>query len=115
MRAIQLTLLSLCTLLAVGCTPQVGDSCINDAECDRIHICDSTSPGGYCLAYDCEPNECGDHAVCVAFEGDEAEVVLTACMRACTSDADCRTRDGYVCREANDTVRFCGIPPESSD
>ncbi len=111
MRALTLSTALFVALFLGACNPQVGDGCITDSECDRTHVCDTTSPGGYCLSYECEPNECGEHAVCVAFEGDSDEVILTACMRSCEVDADCRTRDGYVCRNANETVRFCGIPP----
>lgn len=96
--------------LASGCQPQIGDGCLTDAECDRNHTCDTTSPGGYCIDYDCEANECGPQAVCVEFEA-EGEPLVTACMRSCQRDSDCRQRDGYVCRQANDTVSFCGIPP----
>ncbi len=92
-------------VLGTGCRHEVGDSCLNDAECDSGQTCDTASPGGYCLEYDCLPNACPDEAVCVDF------TVLSACMRRCDRDSDCRQRDDYVCRDDIGSVPFCYTAP----
>ena len=95
--------------LLFACQPQIGDSCISDTECQRGQTCDTASPAGYCLRYGCEQNECTDEAVCVEFEADGA-ILVSACMLRCSSNGDCRTRDGYVCRRDVGPVPFCGVP-----
>jgi hypothetical protein len=35
---------------------------------------------------------------------------LNACLKRCDSDNDCRTRDGYECREDVGDVPFCYAP-----
>lgn len=103
-------------LLALGvtaCGSQTGDSCVANLDCPQGQVCDTTSPGGYCLSYDCDPGDartCPDEAVCIDFREPE----ITACMRRCDSNNDCRKRDGYVCREDLGPVGFCYLPLEES-
>jgi hypothetical protein len=97
-------------LLLAACQPSIGDSCITDAECGRNQVCDSTMPGGYCLEFDCDLDTCPPEAVCVGFVQD-GEVLINACMERCSGDSDCRTRDGYVCRDDMGSIPFCGIAP----
>ena len=92
----------LCSVAA--CAPQTGDACIASTECGPGQVCDTTSPGGYCLEYDCLDNGCAEEAICVEF------TQVSACMRRCDSDADCRNRDGYVCRTDVGSVPFCYVP-----
>lgn len=100
-------------IVAVGllgaCQPEIGSGCRSDGECGRNQVCDTASPGGYCLEYDCRFNECPPEAVCVDFVA-EGDVVVSACMRRCDSDKQCRQRDGYVCR-TDGAVPFCGLEP----
>lgn len=93
-----------------GCQSGIGDSCVSDTECARGQVCDTTSPGGYCIEYGCSPNECPPEAVCVDFVED-GNLLVSACMARCDNNSDCRTRDDYVCREDIGPVPFCGIEP----
>lgn len=98
-----------CSLLwsAAACAPQTGDACIASTECGPGQVCDTTSPGGYCIEYDCIDNGCAEEAICVEFSQ------VSACMRRCDSDSDCRNRDGYVCRDDVGSVPFCYVPTSS--
>lgn len=103
--------LSVLALCVTACGSRTGDSCASDFECPQGQTCDTASPGGYCLSFDCEPGDnraCPDDAVCIDF----VEPDLTACMRRCDSNRDCRTRDGYVCREDLGPVGFCYLPAD---
>ncbi len=99
----------LCVVLlalgAVACAPSVGDSCAVRAECPSGAICDTTAPNGYCTFDDCVRNGCSDDSVCVFFDED-----TSYCMKYCTDDAECRTDDGYVCRDDVGDVPFCYTP-----
>lgn len=105
-----LLLVALLGLLAAACQQAIGDSCVSDSECARTQTCDTTSPGGYCIEYGCAPNECPPEAVCVDFF-DEGDLLLSACMRRCDKNSQCRQRDGYVCRRDIGPVPFCGVAP----
>jgi hypothetical protein len=86
----------------VGFTPapgQVGAPCMNDNECDGFNNSCATEvddadgnpvmlPGGYCT-HGCL-GVCGQNERCV--EGN-------FCVRTCDGDEDCRTSEGYVCRD----------------
>ena len=97
----------------LGCAPQVGDGCVSDVECSRGQICDTASPGGYCTRYECDREGCPVESACVEFESEGA-VVVSACMYACESSADCRRRDGYICRDDIGPEPFCGVAPDES-
>jgi hypothetical protein len=90
--------------LASGCASQVGDACQVSTECGLRQVCDTTTVGGYCLRYECTDDPCPDEAACVPF-GE-----VTACMRRCDEDRDCRTRDGHVCRRDIGPIPFCYRP-----
>lgn len=96
--------LAVALCLGSGCAPQTGDACITSTECGPGQVCDTTSPGGYCLEYDCVDNGCAEEAICVEF------TQVSACMKRCDSDKDCRNRDGYVCRTDVGSVPFCYVP-----
>jgi hypothetical protein len=91
-------------LVGVGCAPSVGDSCAARAECPSGAICDTTAPNGYCTFEACVRNGCGDDSICIFFDED-----ISYCMKSCTDDADCRTDDGYVCRDDVGDVPFCYV------
>jgi hypothetical protein len=96
-----------CDLANAGgtCAPDparaaIGTACTTTAECgsDRRSACATASgdgfPGGYCSMEPCDDIQvCPPGATCVAL-GPETP----ACFKACTTDADCRTADGYVCQ-----------------
>ena len=62
--------------------------------CDDIHVC---APGGTCVS---QPHE------------------TPGCFKACAADADCRTKEGYVCQlyptappaGFGPSDRACGFP-----
>jgi hypothetical protein len=118
---------------ALGCAPKIGDKCSISTDCsvsgDRL--CDSTQPAGYCTVFNCEPNQCPDDALCVAFNeptcsspAQATRFRRTFCMAVCESDGDCRA--GYRCLDVtSDPARqvvdinpsshlICTVPPVST-
>lgn len=112
---------------AVGCAPQIGDSCSSSVDCsvNGDRICDRAQPGGYCTVASCEEGTCPDESVCVEFRPEPARLSSSWCMAPCDEDGDCR--DGYDCRRASeifdddcepmarvldgagDSARFCAV------
>lgn len=90
--------IALLAALAVGCAPQIGDGCGNSSNCsiNGDRICDTAQPGGYCTIFECQPDRCPDSALCVRFNPTPARRAVTACMRRCAGDSDCRSE--YECR-----------------
>ena len=97
------------TLLAVfGCSPQVGDKCLNSIECQGL-ACDTTVEGGYCIRYGCDDGvSCPDESVCVEFDN------VAACMRRCTGRDDERCPRDLVCRHDRD-VPFCFVAADDPE
>lgn len=95
---------STAALLSLGaaCTPQVGDACETNQQCNTGAICDTTAPDGYCTLTPCTQNNCPEESSCIAFENEE-----TFCMLRCEDDGDCRT--GYACRFDRGPIGFCYI------
>ncbi len=91
-------------LVALGCTPLVGDECTTNADCGTALVCDSSQPAGYCTRSPCTPNSCPEEAVCIEFP-DES----TWCMARCESSGDCR--DDYVCVDNYGDLPFCNPQP----
>ncbi|MDQ3037280.1 MAG: MSCRAMM family adhesin SdrC [Myxococcota bacterium] len=85
-------LVMLCGVAAIGCAPQIGDSCSNSSNCsiNGDRLCDTAQPGGYCTIFDCQPDRCPDQSVCVRFNPQPSRRAILACMRACNGDGDCR-------------------------
>jgi hypothetical protein len=97
-------------LAALGCTPAVGDACVQSTDCSQLgdRLCDPTQFDGYCTVFNCTPDTCPD-SVCVAFsdmgvdpackaadDGRDKRFERQFCMKYCNTTSDCR--DGYVCR-----------------
>jgi hypothetical protein len=95
-----------------GCTPHIGDKCVLNTDCSiqGTRVCDNSMPNGYCTLFNCTPNSCPDYAVCVMFGSAvpgcpydgyaaPARTQRTMCLEYCNTDSDCRTQDGYVCRD----------------
>jgi hypothetical protein len=94
---------------ALGCQPQIGDECETSVDCSQggERLCDITQPGGYCTVFNCEPGDCPDESVCIAFAAQSSSRAECAtsdglsrfarsfCMATCGSNADCRS--GYDC------------------
>ncbi len=111
-----------------ACTPIVGDSCVQQADCGTEMFCETSLPGGYCTQMDCEDSKCPDGSVCVRFHQPEWAVsgdggdpgaapgsLVSYCMIACETDNECR--DEYVCVEDYPPHPFCndaeGMAPAS--
>ena len=90
----------------MSCEAGIGDKCTSSNACPVGVICDTFSPGGYCLTYNCESDEeCPEGAVCVNFTSS-----LHYCLKSCKKQSDCRT--DYVCREDLGDKPFCYIAAE---
>lgn len=98
-------------LLLGGCTPHIGDHCQLNTDCsiDGTRVCDNSQPNGYCTTFNCTPNSCLDNAVCVMVYANvpgcpyndyqaPSRTHTTLCLKSCNHDSDCRTGEGYVCR-----------------
>jgi hypothetical protein len=98
-----------------ACTPgtsAIGQPCTMHTQCvasagknnpfcfDPINY-----PNGYCSHF-CDPTvmgDCGANAICVP-NGPNAENV---CMRTCTTNAQCRTAEGYTCQNLGYPKMVC--------
>ena len=95
---------TLITCAASGCKPEIGDSCKYASDCPSGSLCDRASPGGYCLAYNCEIDaECPEKSTCVIFDA-----YTSYCLAKCKSNSDCRTK--YTCRDDIGNSKFCYTP-----
>ena len=104
-----------CDLTNAGgkCAPSpaqaaIGTRCGSTVDCgtDPRSACATESgdgyPGGYCSMEPCDDvHICPPGATCVAI-GNETP----ACFKSCSSDADCRASEGYVCQ------LFVTTPPD---
>lgn len=110
---------------AVGCTPQIGDSCTVSTDClfNGARVCDRTlTDSGYCTIFSCEAQTCPSEAWCVQFRQEPPRTTTSWCMRGCEKDSDCRIDEGYRCIRQSDyddqvaiildgsDLGFCGIP-----
>ncbi len=93
-----------------GCTPQIGDHCNLNTDCSLqgTLVCDNSQINGYCTSFNCSPNTCTDNAACVMFYSSvpgcgydgyqsPSRTYRTLCLKACNSNSDCRTGEGYEC------------------
>lgn len=98
-------ILVLLALVAVGCGDgtntqylPIGSRCGADGDCGtRPYSCQKQYPGGYCQK-DCSSNaECPQDSLCA----------VGKCRRVCATSTECRSREGYLCREAGATGTVC--------
>jgi hypothetical protein len=103
-----------------GSPRPIGSSCTADEECAPVGttapVCLTSAgtvelPGGYCSA-SCAlftTTSCGRAASCVRV----GDLRSGRCLDRCTTDADCRTAEGYQCRrpDASLTADLVCIPP----
>ncbi len=100
--------------LVLGCSPQIGDSCAISTDCSSQgdRLCDTTQPSGYCTIFNCEPGDCPNEAICVAFDSNisrapecadpqgTSRLQRTFCLKKCRKDTGCRM--GYECADMLD-------------
>jgi hypothetical protein len=108
----KLARLFLVLLALAGCSPKIGDHCNLNTDCSiqGTLFCDTSQPNGYCTFFNCVPDGCQNGAICVmlrpAVPGcpyddyqSPARSGRTMCLAPCTTDSDCRSGEGYVCRD----------------
>jgi hypothetical protein len=99
-------------LATSACAPHIGDHCNVNSDCSiQGNLqCDTSQPNGYCTQFNCTPNACPNNAACVAVNAavpgcpyDDyhapSRTAVNMCLQSCSKDSDCRTSDGYVCRD----------------
>jgi len=108
--------LAVITALAIpalsGCAPKIGSKCVLNTDCGTSGalVCDTSEPGGYCTQFNCTPNSCQDHAVCVELRPSvpgcpyddyrsPSRTGRTFCLEHCNQSSDCNEGDGYVCAD----------------
>jgi hypothetical protein len=109
-RAYYAALVGLASAALAGCSPKIGSKCVLNTDCGASGalVCDTSQPYGYCTEFNCTPNSCQDHAVCVELQpsvpgcpyddyNSPSRTGRTFCLEHCNQDSDCRTSDGYVC------------------
>ncbi len=93
-------------LVLTGCEAAIGDKCETSNDCPNGMVCDTDSPSGYCLVYNCENDEeCPEDGTCVFFTD-----AISYCLKKCDKGGDCRSN--YSCRDDIGTHKFCYIEPE---
>lgn len=113
-RSIVLAVIVFASCAAIGCAPRIGDGCQNSTNCsiNGDRLCDTSQPGGACIVLDCQADRCPDDAVCVRFNPVPARRQIVGCMRRCSSDADCRSAEGYACVGTEDLAAMT-VPLEA--
>ncbi len=85
-----------CSSDGSACTParEIGASCDADSSCGLGRLCltGATVPGGYCTRRCSVSNPCPEGSLCGA--GPTGENV---CLKGCSSAAECRPGEGFVC------------------
>ena len=91
----------------IGCEAAVGDKCSTSNDCPTGTVCDTDSPGGYCLVDNCEGDEdCPEEAACIKFTDSQSY-----CLLKCNNNSDCRSGD-YTCRDDIGEQKFCYVRPD---
>ncbi len=131
-------LLLAAAMLLMGCTPNVGDHCNLNTDCSLqgTLVCDNSQPNGYCTRLNCAPNTCPAGAACVLLYSEvpgcpydgyssPSRTQRTVCMKICGQNSDCRTGEGYECRnpaaidgvviDDENTWLVCSVTPTSVD
>ncbi len=70
-----------------------GERCAGYQDCAVDQVCYAV-PGGYCAVGGCEANaDCPAGTVCGELLG------VSACLKSCGNDGDCRAAENYACRD----------------
>lgn len=109
------------------CSAALGLDCVTVIEpVPQAGFAGKTFPGGYCTKRCGQPNpdspfpadqelslDCGPSATCQQSSqstGQGGQVSMQMCVRTCTSNEDCRAKDGYVCLAGAFGQRTCAAP-----
>ncbi len=136
-RAYYAALVGLASAVLAGCSPKIGSKCVLNTDCGTSGalVCDTSQPYGYCTQFNCTPNSCQDHAVCIEFlpsvpgcpyddYTSPSRTGRTFCLEHCNQNSDCRTSEGYVCAnpsqppwnaaitDDDQAQKVCIIPPD---
>lgn len=97
---------------------EVGDPCTLDTDCGGVPSAAPncledifgmiTFPGGYCSADCTSDDDCGPDGDCID------AVIMSLCLKTCTSGSDCRESEGYTCDALPDMLGIPGdfcLPP----
>ncbi len=109
------------------CSAALGLDCVTViAPVPQAGFPGKTFPGGYCTKRCGQPDrddpspsetelslDCGPNATCLQSSqstGQGGQVSMQMCVRTCTSNEDCRAKDGYVCLAGAFGQRTCAAP-----
>jgi hypothetical protein len=104
---------------ACGCSElNLGEACTRNSECTGGYLpsyCATQYPGGYCASITCNVGTggnldfnvgpgtgCGNDGVCQNFTSPTTGEIEGICLRACTTNQDCR--QGYACERMGELV-----------
>lgn len=101
-----------------------GSPCASDNDCQKYepaYRCDLSRPGGYCTAPCQTADDCsaGGPEICTSSTprsfDHSAPTTQGWCILGCTSDAQCRTTDGYSCLDISAALGYglCDVTPSS--
>jgi hypothetical protein len=80
----------------------IGTRCAADHECGTpAYACLKTEPNGYCSRTCKVDTDCPEDAICIT--------TTFQCMRKCSTDATCRTAEGYSCVAEGGISNVCDI------
>ncbi|MFC1609772.1 hypothetical protein ACFL6C_02330 [Myxococcota bacterium] len=99
-----------------GTGSPVGGPCTQDADCEGDPVQCLTEadgfPGGFCVLLMCHTvGSCPEGSTCFYLNQEQTE---SACFPDCTTGADCRESEGYVCDEYNTCWVDSGPGPEGN-
>ena len=104
-------------------TLAIGSPCAKDAPTSSVcgpfpqYFCDTTDhPGGYCKTSCHKDSECPSGSVCAGAGVTAPGECHKSCTQA-TASADCRLKEGYVCKKMPDDAShdYCDVPEPAGD
>lgn len=105
-----LLVLALALIAGVGCSKEIGDSCVVSTDCDPNgqRLCDLSQKEGYCTIMGCDYSTCPEESACIRFfSGSFANKPCTAATATadCSLDELCSLTEQCVPRTAES--RYC--------
>ncbi len=107
---ILLALLLIIAARSPAAAESVGGPCAEDAQCEEGLQClpEEYIASGYCTITECERAGCPEGSICY-----EIDAGLSACLKLCTEDAECRVEEGHTCSPEMDAC--WGDPGETTE